>query len=269
MPGQDYAMQRYYSGSTGAFWTPDPGGIKTADSISPNSWNRYAYVNGDPVNKLDPSGKIACDAGDDDGCAADAGDTDNDCDDDGCVDDDGGGGTADCTVLSDGTVSCPTTTVVVTATPDPVKTPGPDTSTNFWTIPDVPIYGWMGQGANILGAAGRQASHDLGCVGIPAGTAAAGAGLYKLGQPVVGSKPFVTPGSSLGTSPVSAWLRNLLPGRLPFRIPTPVGGPGTGVPVRISWSNQIGPVLGRYAPIVGIAGVVASAATVNSCLQQQ
>ena len=29
--GQDYADQRYYNSSMGRFWTPDPGGIKTAD----------------------------------------------------------------------------------------------------------------------------------------------------------------------------------------------------------------------------------------------
>ena len=59
MPGQDYAMQRYYSGSTGAFWTPDPGGIKTANPKNPNSWNRYVYVNGDPINHTDRGGRIA------------------------------------------------------------------------------------------------------------------------------------------------------------------------------------------------------------------
>jgi RHS repeat-associated protein len=63
MPGQDYAMQRYYSGSTGAFWTPDPGGIKTAKPSNPASWNRYARTNGDPVNFGDPTGRIvvSCD----------------------------------------------------------------------------------------------------------------------------------------------------------------------------------------------------------------
>ena len=28
----------------------DPGGLRTADPRNPGSWNRYAYVNGDPVN---------------------------------------------------------------------------------------------------------------------------------------------------------------------------------------------------------------------------
>jgi hypothetical protein len=40
----------------GSFFTADPGGIKTAVPSRPSSWNRYAYVGGDPVNYYDPSG---------------------------------------------------------------------------------------------------------------------------------------------------------------------------------------------------------------------
>jgi RHS repeat-associated protein len=56
--GYDYADQRNYSQGNGRFLTPDPymasGGV-----ASPSSWNRYAYVEGDPVNKVDPAGLIA------------------------------------------------------------------------------------------------------------------------------------------------------------------------------------------------------------------
>jgi len=87
--GQDYAMARYYNSNIGAFWSPDPGGIKTANPWNPSSWNRYAYVLGDSINNLDPTGQIACDPDDDgDNCAADNGD----CDDDGACADGGGGG---------------------------------------------------------------------------------------------------------------------------------------------------------------------------------
>jgi RHS repeat-associated protein len=55
--GQDYADQRYYNAAKGRFSTPDPGGIQTANPRNPGSWNRYAYVNGDPVNFNDPSGQ--------------------------------------------------------------------------------------------------------------------------------------------------------------------------------------------------------------------
>ena len=59
-PGQDYANARYYSATTGGFWSPDPGGMKTADPTSPNNWNRYAYVSGDPINFRDPFGMVQC-----------------------------------------------------------------------------------------------------------------------------------------------------------------------------------------------------------------
>ncbi len=55
--GQDYADQRY-SSSMGGFFTADPGGIRTADAGNPVSWNRYVYVNGDPVNHTDRHGLL-------------------------------------------------------------------------------------------------------------------------------------------------------------------------------------------------------------------
>ncbi len=55
-PGQDYANARYYSATTGSFWSPDPGGMKAANSGNPTTWNRYAYVAGDPINAIDPRG---------------------------------------------------------------------------------------------------------------------------------------------------------------------------------------------------------------------
>jgi RHS repeat-associated protein len=54
--GLDYAGQRYYANGIGRFLTPDPGGMGTANPTNPASWNRYAYVNGDPINHMDPKG---------------------------------------------------------------------------------------------------------------------------------------------------------------------------------------------------------------------
>ena len=53
--GLDYAMNRYYGSNLGRFLTPDPfdGSAKLQN---PQSWNRYAYVNDDPINQNDPSG---------------------------------------------------------------------------------------------------------------------------------------------------------------------------------------------------------------------
>src|SRR5208337_2396553 len=53
--GLDYANNRYYSNVYGRFMTPDP--YTNSGRLSdPQSWNRYAYTRGDPVNRLDPSG---------------------------------------------------------------------------------------------------------------------------------------------------------------------------------------------------------------------
>ena len=52
--GLDYANQRYYSNTYGRFMTPDPISRGTAggpgDPNNPQSWNKYAYTLGDPVN---------------------------------------------------------------------------------------------------------------------------------------------------------------------------------------------------------------------------
>jgi RHS repeat-associated protein len=57
--GLDYADQRYYGAALGRFMTPDPYSGSGGPS-DPQSWNRYAYAGGDPVNLSDPSGLIAC-----------------------------------------------------------------------------------------------------------------------------------------------------------------------------------------------------------------
>lgn len=53
--GLDYAQNRYYSSTLGRFITPDPY-EKSAHPTNPNSWNRYAFVNNDPINRVDPNG---------------------------------------------------------------------------------------------------------------------------------------------------------------------------------------------------------------------
>jgi RHS repeat-associated protein len=58
--GLDYALNRYYNATWGRFLNPDPyqannGG--PGDPKDPQSWNRYAYVKGDPVNFNDPTGE--------------------------------------------------------------------------------------------------------------------------------------------------------------------------------------------------------------------
>ncbi len=53
--GLDYADQRFYTSQFGRFMSADPSS-RNVNGVNPQSWNRYNYVNGDPVNKQDPNG---------------------------------------------------------------------------------------------------------------------------------------------------------------------------------------------------------------------
>jgi RHS repeat-associated protein len=53
--GLDYAMARFYNSRTGGFCSADPVEGRPED---PQSWNRYSYVENDPINLTDPSGKF-------------------------------------------------------------------------------------------------------------------------------------------------------------------------------------------------------------------
>ncbi len=55
--GLDYAEQRYYASNWGRFNRPDPYRASGGPS-DPGSWNRYAYVQGDPVNWIDSLGLL-------------------------------------------------------------------------------------------------------------------------------------------------------------------------------------------------------------------
>ena len=134
--GQDYADQRYYN-QAGRFFSPDPGGIKTADPSNPGSWNRYAYANGDPMNLKDPTGMIACDPEDEDDCYVDPEQAQDLCDmgyETYCSDEGGGGGgdPTDPPVLVSTTVyavadptAVPTFSVTTWSTSLPSNDPGP------------------------------------------------------------------------------------------------------------------------------------------------
>ncbi len=55
--------QRFYASAYGRFLTADPFRATTRsvnNPKDPGSWNRYAYTRGDPVNRLDPSGRDDC-----------------------------------------------------------------------------------------------------------------------------------------------------------------------------------------------------------------
>ena len=54
-----YADQRYYATGAGRFMSADPYEA-SAGMTEPGSWNRYAYVHGDPINFADSSGLWRC-----------------------------------------------------------------------------------------------------------------------------------------------------------------------------------------------------------------
>jgi RHS repeat-associated protein len=54
--GLDYANARYHEPGMGRFMTPDPY-MASGGPSDPGSWNRYSYVEGDPINSFDPTGQ--------------------------------------------------------------------------------------------------------------------------------------------------------------------------------------------------------------------
>ncbi len=53
--GLDYAVNRCYSSGLGRFTSADPY-VASGGPGDPGSWNRYAFVSGDPMNLYDPEG---------------------------------------------------------------------------------------------------------------------------------------------------------------------------------------------------------------------
>src|SRR5262249_22647422 len=56
--GLDYAGARMYNSGRGRFTQPDRWGLGAADFRRPGSLNLYSYVQNDPINFLDSSGRV-------------------------------------------------------------------------------------------------------------------------------------------------------------------------------------------------------------------
>jgi hypothetical protein len=106
------------------------------------------------------------------------------------------------------------------------------------------------------------------CVADQYGLGALGIGATAVGQPIPGTKPFVTPGSSRGTS-VAGMAADSIFGkvRLPVRLPTIVGGWGTGTALRIAYTKSAARFAGRAVPILGEALLAYDAISISACFQ--
>lgn len=58
-PSLDYMHARYYEPLMGRFLSVDPVLAQKAALKAPQMWNRYAYVHNNPVNRIDPDGRLA------------------------------------------------------------------------------------------------------------------------------------------------------------------------------------------------------------------
>lgn len=54
----DFLFRKYHS-TQGRWISPDPAGLAAAEPTNPQSWNRYAYAGGNPLNAVDPMGLAA------------------------------------------------------------------------------------------------------------------------------------------------------------------------------------------------------------------
>jgi RHS repeat-associated protein len=275
-------LYREYSPVQGRWISPDPAGLAAVDPTNPQSWNRYAYALNSPVRYIDPTGLE---------CVWDDGSFDSEDDAQtgsvgGCQ---GQGGTwvelgqngnwsgqadaANAALVSSiqngliGSVKIigldgQSYSTFYNGAGQTTETITPDATTFFsYGQPvdgDVRIYGLMGHGADILAAAGQQASHDLGCAGmgwaVQGGSVAASGAVLSTGTKLGGA--------TSGTSLASATARTI--GVSVPSTPTPVGIPFTE---SFAWtsSSTLGGVLGRWLPYIGTA---ISAALFNHCVDQ-
>jgi RHS repeat-associated protein len=267
--GNDYFGARYYASSMGRFMTPDPSGLDYADQTNPQSFNLYGYVQNNPLVNIDPDGLDCIYAQDSGSARIQTGD----CTNAGGKDDDG--------VYVNGTVNSATqdnngnVTSYSTDSGSFLADGTPNNSSVQVTAQDPGVVGalpletpqvpqqidpikLLAIGITV------DSQHSFGCIAQAYGFGVPGTAAYQLGQPVAGTKRFISPGSSIGTSPISDALSKAIPVKGSFR--APVGGPGTGVPFRMTQTGNLGRAIGRWAPFVGFAADAYAAAQLGKCL---
>jgi RHS repeat-associated protein len=279
----DYFPARYYTSNYGRFLSPDPGWSAAGDVLNPQSWNQYSYAMNNALSWVDPTG-MDCVTDNGDGTVSyNTGDCANeneqaanheyyiDCD--GCTSgaagatldmatgslyltDASGNGIAGTTVQGfadpDGT---PSTTVTVNG-----YAPYLDTSYGYGIPPDIDSERIQQLALGVT----RDSQHSFSCIAQAYGVGAPGETARYMGQPVANTKRFITPGTSIGTSPLSDFARGLPRVSGSFR--APVGGPGTGRAFQMARTGSLGVAAARYAPFVGLAADAVSVGQLYNCL---
>jgi len=238
---------------------PRPAGGSLADISHPQSWNQYTYVLNNPATIIDPTGLLYCKPDKEEGMPN-------------CIRD------SDWVKMSEIQQEDYTHYDSI----DDGKKAGRDVTVNAFAdllallraSQNAQRQAWIQQARQVatdeqrvqmLSLAGAQAAHDLGCAGVPTGLNATGTALFVAGQPVTGTKRFITPGSSKGTSALSEYLRGKM-GTSAEGIWAPTGGPGTGKALGLSATTDIGAATARWAPFVGLAANVVSVGVLVHCL---
>lgn len=274
----------------GRFISPDPATLEYADPTNPQSLNLYSYVQNNPLVNVDPTG-LDCVYFNDAGNGIESIDRQDSAQNSGTS---LSQQSSDCGANGGDWVNGHVTGASYFADSDTFGFTSSDASNNYLTYANAPgteIGGTTCSGNCDIANGYFQSSnaspgffdipqdqriqelaigitadsqHSFGCIDQAYGFGAPGESARYMGQPVPGTKRFVSPGGSVGTSPISEALSDAIPIKGSFR--APVGGPGTGVPFRMARTGNLGRAIGRYAPFAGLAAEAYAAGQLWNCL---
>ncbi len=240
------------------------------DPIDPQSWDLYSYVRNNPSSSTDPNG-LWCvwEDGTHDDTEHNGGASQGDCQ--------GQGGhwdqynTITGITQTDGVVTSISTVFGKCTSGNcgvGMTLEGFDQTLQSYTRGDVPTLDvpLSPEAQAIFTLAYYRSMHDLGCTGLGFIVGGSGSAGVAAGRPTI-DKPFAGEGAMKQTSAASEAFRDATKGaRGGARLPTPVGGPGTGQPFKFRPTNSVGGVWGRWAPYVGGALTAYGAYETYNCL---